>query len=341
MFKRKERAKVFVIAFMIGVILCLHYFTFPGLRYHHAFYRTLFYIPLILGSFWFGLKGSITICSSVLILFFPYVMKQWHGFAFEDFDRLLECILFVIITMIIGVLVERERKKHKALVQVESLAAVGRAVSEIAHDMKTPLMAIGGFTKQVFSKLGKDDSNKKKLKFVIQETARLESMVTGMLEFGKPLELKLAKSDLNETVRETMAVTQQMARKNGVILEMNLVPAVPSLMLDVDKVRQVFLNLVTNAIQASSTRQREVVRTFQESSSILMEVVDNGCGIIRENHANIFHPFFTTKELGTGLGLGIAKRIVEAHGGELSFYTNPKKGTTFSVRFPLDRPYYD
>jgi len=330
----KQQTKVLVIAVMIGSILCLHYLTFPELRYYHAVYRMLFYMPLVLGSLWFGMKGATYICVSVSVLFLPHAIRQWQGFSFEDFYRLLEGVLYVVIALILGFLVEKERKKHRTLVRAESLAAVGKTVSEIAHDMKTPLMAIGGFANQVSKKLEQDDPNQKKLGIVIQETARLESMVMEMLDFGKPLQLKPSEIDFNELVLESIKVAQPMATKNGVKLETDLGPSLPSVLLDALRVKQVIVNLMANSVQASTAGDHVLVRTRLDSLGVALEVVDCGCGITKESHESIFNLFFSTKKGGTGLGLGIVKKIVEGHGGEISFHPNPEKGVTFTVRLP-------
>ena len=335
MFINKEQIKIAVIAVMIGGILCLHYLTFPDLRHYHAVYRMLFYMPLVLGSLWFGMKGTAYVCISVSVLFLPYAIRQWQGFSFEDVYRLLEGVLYIVIALILGYLVEKERKKHKALVRAESLAAVGKEVSEIAHDMKTPLMAIGGFANQVFEKLEQSDPNQKKLDIVIQETARLESMVKEMLDFGKPLQLKPSKIDFNELVLESIKVAQPMAKKNGVRLETDLEHSLPSVSLDAPRVRQVILNLITNAVQASPNGENVLVRNRMDNPWVILEVVDCGCGITKEHHESIFHPFFSTKDGGTGLGLGIVKKIVESHGGDISFHPNPEKGVTFTVKLPF------
>jgi signal transduction histidine kinase len=332
---KKQKIKVGGIALMIASVLCLHYFTFPGMRYHHAVYRMLFYLPLILGSLWFGMKGALSVCLSVSFLFLPYAIMQWRGFTFENFQMLLEGVLYILIAFIIGVLVERERKKHRALLRAEKLSAVGKAVSEIAHDMKTPLMAIGGFATQVSGKLGRDDPDQKKLGIVIEETTRLESMVREMLDFAKPIEIGNAKTSLNALVQEAIEVSEPMAKENGVALQNDPAPSLPSLHLDAPKMKQALLNLFANAIQASSDGKDVVVRTRLEGRSVVLEVVDSGHGITEEHSQNIFHPFFSTKMEGSGLGLGIVKRIVEAHGGEISFVSIPGEGTTFAVRLPV------
>lgn len=335
MSNHNAQKKVVIIAVMIGGILCFHYLTFPELRYYHAVYRMLFYLPLVLGSLWFGMKGAVYICVSVSVLFLPHAIRQWQWFSLEDFHRLSEGVLYIGIALILGFLVERERKKQRALVRVRSLAAVGKAVSEIAHDMKTPLMAIGGFAKQVFKKLEPDNPDRKKLGLVIQETAHLESMVREMLDFGKPVELQFTEIDFNELVSNSVRVAQPMAKENGVELETDLASSLPSVVLDAPRVKQILSNLITNAIQASHTGDRVRVCTRLNSLGIMLEVADHGEGIAKEYHESIFHPFFSTKREGTGLGLGIVKKIVETHGGEVSFRINQEKGVTFTVRLPL------
>jgi len=326
-------AKIVLIALIIGGIVYLHFFTIPELRHHHAVYRMLFYLPLILGSFWFGLKGAISVSAIVFILFLPYVVKHWQGWSFEDFDRLLEMTLYIVIAFILGFLSEKERRGHKALRQSESLAAVGYAVSEVAHDMKTPLMAIGGFTRQVARTLDQDGPNRKKLGVVIQETGRLESMVKEMLDFGKPLEIRPLKTDLNELMLDAVKVAQPLAKKAGVALKIDLTSPSPPLLLDGPKIRQVLINLLTNAVQASPAGEQIWVRTFRTNSRANVEVADCGCGIKKEDQERVFKPFFSSKRGGTGLGLAITKKIVEAHGGEVSFSPNPEKGVTFTLRF--------
>jgi two-component system sensor histidine kinase HydH len=331
----KERAKVVVIALMIGGILSMHYLTLHDMRYYHAVYRMLFYVPLALGSTWFGMKGAMYVCASVSVLFLPHAIAQWHGFSYEDFNRLLEGVLYIVIAFILGYLVEKERKEQRALIRIERLAAVGKAVSEIAHDMKTPLMAIGGFAKQVSRTLGQDDPNHKKLDIIIEETTRLEFMVGEMLDFGKPMQLNVTDVNLNELVLDSIKVIQPLTKKAGVELKTDLAGSLPPLALDVPRVKQALMNLINNAVQASPEGGYVLVRTLSDSSGVVLAVVDAGRGISKEHKESIFHPFFSTKKEGTGLGLGIVKKIVETHGGNISFHPNAEKGVTFSVRFPL------
>jgi two-component system sensor histidine kinase HydH len=331
----KEWIKILVIVFMIVAVIGLHYLTAPQMRYEHAIYRMLFYLPLVLGSFWFGLKGALYISGSVASLYLLHLADQWKGFSYGVFEKLLEMILYLVIALVIGLLVERERTKHRALLRAESLAAIGRTVSEVAHDIKTPLIAIGGLVSQFSRNLPTDDPGRKKLHLVIQEAARLESMVNEMLEFGRPMELHPTKFNLNEIVHQSIEITQEMARKAGVEIKSDLDASLPLLMLDAPRLKQVLLNLITNAVQASPAGERVLVRTHLIRKRVEIEVSDRGSGIKEADQNIVFSPFFSTKRGGTGLGLAIVKKIVEAHGGNVSFHSNPEMGVTFVVQLPL------
>jgi two-component system, NtrC family, sensor histidine kinase HydH len=244
-------------------------------------------------------------------------------------------VLFVIVGILLGFLVEKERAKHRALIDAERLASVGRTVSEIAHDMKTPLMAIGGFTNQVLRSLSPDDPKYRKLEIAVRQTARLEGLVRELLDFGRPLELNRSKFDFNELVRDALEVSRPLADQTTVNLKAELNASGPELMLDGPRVTQVLLNLISNAIQASRSGGEVRVQTKNGQRAVFLEVSDNGCGINAENKARIFQPFFSTKKEGTGLGLAISKKIIDAHGGKIGFYQNSPRGTTFKVSFDL------
>ena len=320
---------------MIAAILCLHHFTLPQEAYLHAVYRILFYLPLILGGLWFGLRGALLVCGTVLVLFLPYLLMYWKGFTLGNFDELLEGILFIVAAIVLGLLVERQRQAQIARAGAERLAAVGKAVSEIAHDMKTPLVAIGGFSSQVARTLEAGDPRQRKLEIVIRETQRLESMVREMLDFGKPLELQSSRKNLNDIVLDSIETSQPLAGKSGVELEARLEPSLPEIGLDAARMKQVLLNLIANAVQASPPGERVRITTAPGRNFLSIEVSDSGEGIKDEHLENIFRPFFTTKKEGTGLGLPIVKKIVEAHGGKVSFRSNPSKGITFVISLPL------
>jgi two-component system sensor histidine kinase HydH len=275
---QEKRLKIVLIVILVLGILSLHYFTLHQKIVYHAVYRMLFYLPLVLGSFWFGLRGSIFVSIAVALLYLPYVISRWQGIAY-DFNKILEGILFVFIAIVLGYLVEKEKQKHKELIRSKSLAAMGRALSEVAHDMKTPLIAIGGFAQQVYKKLEPDDSNRNKLDVVIHETARLESMVKEMLDFGRPMEMMRSKIDLNQLVLDTTEIADVMARQSNVKLCVDLEPCLPTLSLDSSRIRQVLLNLIANAVHASPSEGEVMISTKCSKEKVIIDVIDHGCGI--------------------------------------------------------------
>lgn len=330
-----RHSKFVFIGVLIVAILSLHYFTLHDLAFRHAIYRTLFYIPLVLGSFWFGLKGAAGVSIAVILFFVPYATSQWQGME-RDFEVMLEGGLYVFIALILGYLAERERKEQLAMRRAEKLAAIGKAVSEIAHDMKTPLMTIGGFSKQMERNLDAENPDQKKLGIIIKETSRLESMVREMLDFGKPLVLNRSGVQLNDIVEDCVAILEPEVKEAGVRLKVQSDPSLPPISLDVPRIKQVLLNLVVNAIQASSAGAVVTIRTTMLKEAINIEVSDCGCGIREDQKEKVFDPFFTTKKSGTGLGLSIVKKIVEAHGGKILLVRNPSKGVTFRISLPLN-----
>jgi two-component system, NtrC family, sensor histidine kinase HydH len=332
---KKKLGKILGIGVMIFGILCLNYLTFSALGYRHAFYRILFYLPLVFGCIWFGIKGAMYVTGSVFLLYVPYVARTWQGFTLEDFHKILEGLLFVMIASILGLLVERERRKNKEYLQIERLAALGRATSEVAHDMKTPLMAIGGFASQIHRKLEPGDPSKKKLEIVIQESARLEAMIREMLDFGRPIHIEPVDKGLADLISESVSLAQAIGKHRGIEIKTELEASLPVLPLDVDRLKQTLLNVLANAIEASDPEECVIVRVHCDKREAVVEITDCGRGIEDELQEKVFTPFFTTKNKGTGLGLAIVKKTIEAHGGSVSFRRNPERGVTFALRLPL------
>jgi len=189
--------RVVLIAVLLMGISLIHYSTLADKIEQHAVHRLLYYFPLVLASFWFGLKGAAAVTVAAVALYLPFALQHWRG-SFHDFDTFLEGGLFVSVALVLGFLAGKEQGAHAALVEAEQLAAVGRTVSEIAHDMKAPLMAIGGFASQLDRRMGREDPlSHQKLTVIVKETARLEAMLRDMLGFARPLDLRLAHTDLN------------------------------------------------------------------------------------------------------------------------------------------------
>jgi len=229
----------------------------------------------------------------------------------------------------------QHERAEKALRDAESLAAMGRALSSVAHDMKTPLIAIGGFAHIVKNHLEESNPDREKLEIVLKETQRLENMVKDMLDFSKPLELDRSMEDIACLISESLTVVEAEAQKKNVEVQRELSQDLPAVPLDGMRIKQAVINLVMNAIDASPKGGIVKVFCHPKGGDLVIDVIDHGCGIPLDKRKEIFSPFLTTKKEGTGLGLPIVKKIVEAHRGKVEILDNSDGGVTFRVMVPV------
>jgi two-component system, NtrC family, sensor histidine kinase HydH len=327
--------RIIILSLMVIFITLPYYLTVPGHVYYHTLFRDLYFLPLILSAYWFGLEAAVITAASITTIYVPFLVLNWQGFSRLDFSRMLEVLLFNAVALVLGYVSSRQKAHEKALRESESLAAMGEALSAAAHDMKSPLTAIGGITRLIYKKLQNDDESRHKLAMVIKEVDRLETLVGDNLAFSRPLRLDLARSDFNALLRESIDIVDLQTTEKHVILKTDLSERLPRVDLDALRMKQVFINLVVNALQASPEGEKVLIRTYWERDKVYLEIVDNGPGVPEQDRVKIFSPFFTTKREGTGLGLPISLKIISAHKGTLELLETSGKGATFRIALPL------
>jgi two-component system sensor histidine kinase HydH len=334
--QRGPKRKVAFVAFLVGGITLAHYFTEWKVHYYHIFYQGLYFLPIILSGFWFGLRGALGTSLSISMLYLPFTIINWNGFSADDFNSVMEIVLYNVIALVLGMLRDRERVAQGRLWQSERLAAMGKAVSCLAHDLKTPLIAIGGLGRLARKNIENNDSSfKEKLDVIVKEANRLEKMVKEMLDFSRPLELHPIKGYIDDVVNESLLIISDLAQAKRVKVQNLPSGDLPSMFFDSDRIKQAFINLLTNAIEASPEEGAVWIHCYRKRKNLIVDVKDQGIGIPSDKREEVFSPFFTTKNGGTGLGLAIVKKIVEAHGGYLEVLENPEKGVTFRVTIPF------
>jgi signal transduction histidine kinase len=235
---------------------------------------------------------------------------------------------------------QRRDLYHQSL-QVEKLAALGQTISGVAHELNNPLATILTWAERL-SQRQLDESTHKGLETILSESERAAKIVRNLLTFARKRQTTRAMVDLNQVVRETLALRAYEQRVTNVSVIDALAAGLPQVFADAHQIQQVLLNLVINAEQAMLTahgRGTLVVRTWHdlESESVVLEINDDGPGISEEVQPKIFDPFFTTKEVGkgTGLGLTVAYAIVQEHGGHIRIETRPGEGASFYVELPV------
>ena len=224
------------------------------------------------------------------------------------------------------------KKLEDRLSQNERLAALGQTVAEINHEIKNPLIMIGGFARQLLKK-ATAEKDRAKLAIIVDEVTRLEHLLDGLKELYKRPQLNLAGISLNELLEEVLGLARSYSDGRGIELRL---AATTDVVVEVDreKIKQVLLNLVKNGIEATPPGGKVVVSTRVQEKLVEVDVTDTGEGIPEAIKKRIFLPFFTTKEQGTGLGLSISKRIIEDHPG-CSFQLDSEegKGTVATIGF--------
>ncbi len=235
-----------------------------------------------------------------------------------------------------------QRMAERRLVQAAKLAAVGEMAAGIAHELNNPLTTVSGFTELTLEEVPPGSRLHADLELVLREAHRATDVVRRLLDFARQSDSVRTRSDINEIVKEVLALVNHLLHTSGVQLETNLSGGLPFISVDRNQVKQVLLNLVHNALHAmhnggelriSSTR-----RSRDHQDWVLVVISDTGIGISPENLERIFEPFFTTraKEGGTGLGLSISYGIVAEHGGFIEAESKVGKGSTFSVWIPVE-----
>ena len=237
---------------------------------------------------------------------------------------------------------DETRDLYHQLLQAEKMAALGQTISGVAHELNNPLATILNWAERLSQRPKLDDQVRRGLETILSESERAARIVRNLLTFARKRQTTRAMVDVNQVVRETLALRAYEQRVSNVTVLDALAAGLPQVFADGHQIQQVLLNLVINAEQAmlaANGRGTLVVRTWHDAKqeSVILEINDDGPGIPDELQPKIFDPFFTTKEVGkgTGLGLTVAYAIVQEHGGRIRLETHPNAGVSFYVELPV------
>ncbi len=232
------------------------------------------------------------------------------------------------------VLAEIRRRVNRA----EKLASSGELSAAVAHEIRNPLTAIGGFSRRLQRSDNLSEDDRRTVQVISDEALRLEGILGRLLSSAQREELQVRSISLNDLVNDIGSLLRDRVAEAGIELVSVLADDLPRITLDERRLRQVLLNLVQNAIEAIDGRGEIRIETELDGNWVLLHVADDGAGMPRELQEKVFRAFYTTKDTGTGLGLALARRIIRQHGGELAVESEPGLGTRFSIRLPLDHP---
>ncbi|MFW6332761.1 MAG: ATP-binding protein [Thermodesulfobacteriota bacterium] len=232
---------------------------------------------------------------------------------------------------------EEIRRLQEEIRRKEKLVALGGLAAGVAHEIRNPLSSIKGLAAFFGGKFASGSEDKKMADVMIQEVDRLNRAISELLDFAKPSEVRMKPTPVQPVLAHAIRLVQQDAEKKSIEIRFSPDPNLPPVRLDSDRFSQCLLNLFLNAIEAMSGGGMLSVRSFSGADEqVAIEIEDTGGGIAPEDLPKIFDPYFTTKPSGTGLGLAVVHKIIEAHQGSIRVRSTPGEFTRFSLFLPAD-----
>lgn len=235
---------------------------------------------------------------------------------------------------------QRMEDANRKLVQAEKLASIGRISATIAHEIRNPLTSVKLNIQKLLENESLGEEEKEHLAISQEGIGLIEKFIKELLNFTRVSDLNLERFSLVQIIDESLKMLRNSFQQKKIIMERSCPSDLPLVVVDGDKLRQVFLNILRNGVEAVDEGGKIglAIAVVKENGirKIRVRITDNGCGIPEKDWENIFEPFFTTKPSGFGLGLSNARKIVEQHMGSIKVVKKKGKGTAFEIRFPCE-----
>lgn len=242
-------------------------------------------------------------------------------------------------------LYEQQTERLKKMYRTDRLATLGELAAGAAHEIRNPLTAIRSTIQYLSKDFSADPVKSEMVTELISEVERINKIVQGLLSFARPSDLNTSDINIEQLINQTLLLVTNTLRKQNVEVEFEYFTDNTTIQGDAEQLKQVFLNIILNAVEAMGKNPPERSRTLiisiekgtpinTHSRYLIISFEDNGKGIEQKNIENVFNPFFTTKEEGTGLGLAICYGIINRHEGEIEVKSVPDKGTCMNIKLP-------
>ncbi len=322
-------------------------------------YYTVLLLPVVSTATYLGVAGTVATSLATIAAYLSFLLPTYIDYSHGDYldpdaihTLVVRCLLLAVCALMVNSLGEARRTEsarykktaeqlavaNKNLIDAEAavrrserLAALGQLSAGLAHELRNPLGSIRGSAEMLVRSTAKEGAVTRELAQIISdEVDRTNSLVTRFLDFARPLEPRRETTDVT-------SVIDRAAKHARVVIITNYSPDVPPLEIDPTLMEQVFINLLTNAAQASAADAPITVATRVVKDEAEIFIVDRGCGIPADKIETIFNPFVTTKQNGVGLGLAIVAKIIDGHGGRMAVESEPGKGSTFRIYLPIPK----
>ena len=228
------------------------------------------------------------------------------------------------------------KQSRDQLIQAERLATAGKMSASFAHEIRNPLSSMRMLAQMLMQKPEMSvEKHQQSLRYILEEIERIDTIVKGLMDFARPTALNRTQQPLTPVLQAVLALMEANLAHHQIQLVLDLSPVTPEVQFDSDKLKQAFMNVILNAMEAMPQGGELRVSTFTKTDRICIKVMDTGVGIPEEDLERIFEPFFTRKTKGTGLGLANVKRILEEHGGDVEIESRLGTGTTVLIWLPV------
>ncbi|MGJ7911797.1 ATP-binding protein [Neobacillus sp. LXY-1] len=262
------------------------------------------------------------------------------GIVLHQSDVLSPVGIFVVLAIIASILLIRFNSYihtltdvYEELKQKEKLAVIGQMNTAIGHEIRNPISSLRGFIQ--LQKESYPNSNDY-YSIMIQEVDRINLILNDLMFIGKPRALKIENANIDEIISYTISITKQQAKIHGITIDKNVPETILTIACDVNQMKQVFINLIKNAIESMShSGIIKIMSKKMDDTKIMVTIEDEGCGISSDTLSILGTPFYSTKKDGTGLGLMITNQIIKDHNGTLKFDSTIGKGTKVEIMLPI------
>ncbi|MCJ2165584.1 MULTISPECIES: ATP-binding protein [unclassified Pseudodesulfovibrio] len=223
-----------------------------------------------------------------------------------------------------------QREKYQQ--QRDKFAIIGEMSTYLAHEIRNPLYAVGGFANALLRSTSLGEQEREKVQIIVDETKRLDRLLTSMLSFARPSSVPEGTVDVVAVCRDVAELMLAGYGKHGYQIEVRTTPPLPSVQGDTDSLKQCLVNTVKNSIEAMADGGLILIEIGMGDNEVVIRIIDTGSGMDEHQMDRAFNPFYSTKDGGSGLGLPMIKKIIEECGGSVSLASKPGKGTTVTIR---------
>jgi signal transduction histidine kinase len=230
---------------------------------------------------------------------------------------------------------------RRQMERMERMASLGRLSAGIAHEIRNPLTGISLLLDELHDRMISSPGDQRLIRRSLEEMERLEELIGELLTFASLPKTNLERGNVAAVLEDTLFLVQKQLEQNQVQIDLEIAPGLPQVPLDVKRLKQAFLNLLSNAIDAMPEGGRLSLAVKEEQGGVAVTIADTGEGISSDRLPLIFEPFYTSKGKGTGLGLSITHNIVSDHGGRVQVASQEGEGAAFTIWLPCQSPYPD